>query len=437
MLPVARMNNRGMLKHRGSAGAVLLVFWLLWAGCVSVWAEGEAPAEGNPHPAQEDVSEGIRLKGVVLFGDSLSDTENTRQLIHYLSGDPGKPWFYDDLFSRLWKRVPVGMFINRLPPLGYAGGRFSNGLLAGEMAVPMLGIDSGDMTNLAFAGSWTVSSGRFISSLVRNGSSLESFSHISRGNGKWLLPSMEEMVDWYIREQKRKGQGQLDEDTLYVIASGSNDYQNRFWDVDMIVDTQIEAIDNLVAAGARHIGWGTLPDLTLTPCFADDDEKDVIRNLVDKHNQKIVKAKDMLGKAYPHVKITFVHSHDGMKLCHKHAEEFGFRYTDRACTNVTIDGCSCDGVSIMDGKGIEICDNPDEYFFWDAVHPTTRAYQFTATYLCVTAGLAGYWTNCRLPSGIDGEKAGRLAELIAESLPEELQSERHRVYELLHLKPEI
>ena len=382
----------------------------------------------------------IRIKKAVVFGDSLADTGNTQQLFQYFRGQAEKPWFFSGLFSRSWNLVPTQLFVGDMPPSGYYRGRFSNGPLAGEISARMLGLDTNNpdqYLNLAFGGSWTVPPSQFLWSWAwlwqgdETGVS-ERFRHLAAGQGKWVLPSASEVADWYLQNNQ-----QLDGDTLYVMAAGANDYQNGYWDVDAVVTYQASIIEQLIIAGARHIGWGTLPDLTFTPCFYNNESVGKIVRHVEQHNVQITRIKKQLETAYPSVKIIFLDGYAAMKLFFKHAEAFGFTVTDRGCTNVMIPGCyDRGGQSIMEiGSGsFEVCENPDQFFFWDDMHPTARAYEHIATYMCVHAGLEGYWTDCQLPGNFNEDKAETLFNLlIKEGMSKSVIPDQNKVRQLLKL----
>lgn len=364
------------------------------------------------------IDEQIRLRRVVVFGDSLADTGNTWKLTRYLNGIGDKPWFYDELFSNGWRWLPMGRIVGIAPPSGYYHGRFSNGPLAGELLIGMMGMDTNDpevMQNLAFGGSWTVSSRRFLSSWASmtwdsTVSTPEWIRHLVGGHAKWLLPSATEIVDWYLRRNPA-----LDDKTMYILESGANDYQNLYWDVDTLVDEQASIVRRLIEAGARHISWGTLPNLTATPCFKGSKNIERVLGLVRQHNQQAIDAKNALALEFPEVKITFIDGYTAMQLFFDNADSFGFKVKDQGCTNINIPGCPLEGgVSIQKGDGMTVCSNPDEYFFWDSMHPTTRAYEYVATYMCVVAGLEGYWTDCRLPKGFNLNMMDKLYELMTE-----------------------
>ena len=391
--------------------SIWLSAYRLWVVCVFLIVSG-----GGYGTTPDD--ELIRLKRVVVFGDSMSDTGNTWQVTRYLNGVGEKPWFYDDLFGAGWEWLPINQLVGVTPPSGYYQGRFSNGPLAGELVMEMLGMNADDpreMENLAFGGSWTMSSRHFLNSwisLTGDGSvSLYDWLlHLTSGQAKWLLPSASETVDWYLKRHRI-----LDGDTMYVIASGANDYQNRYWDVEGVVSEQVVMIRRLIEAGARHISWGTLPDLTFTPCFKGSSDVELVKDLVKRHNQRVIEARRLLTREYPHVKMIFVDGYSAVRLFFNHAKSFGFTVLDKGCSDVNFPGCPLKGgVPIQQAEKMSVCSNPDEHFFWDTVHPSARAYEHIATYLCVMAGLEGYWTDCRLPKGFDLDRIGRLFELIVQ-----------------------
>ncbi|MTI13597.1 hypothetical protein E1189_11300 [Sansalvadorimonas verongulae] len=373
----------------------------------------------DDHTSSETPREGlIRLKRVVIFGDSLADTGNTWQVTRYLNGIGEKPWFYDDLFAQGWEWLPISQVLGVTPPSGYYDGRFSNGPLAGELLAEMMGMSANnpsEVENLAFGGSWTMSARHFMNSwmFLTGDSSVSLYDclrHLVSGQAKWLIPSASEIVDWYLTRHRT-----LDDETMYVMASGANDYQNRYWDVESVVAEQVVMIRRLIEAGARHISWGTLPDLTFTPCFQGSEDVKLVDNLIKQHNQKVIEARKQLVQEYPYVKMVFVDGYSAVRLFFHHAESFGFKVLDKGCTDVNFPGCPLKGgVSIQQGESMSVCSNPDEYFFWDTVHPSARVYEHIATYLCVMTGLEGYWTNCRLPRDFNLGRVAKLYDLIVQ-----------------------
>ena len=369
----------------------------------------------------------VELQQVVVFGDSLADTGNTLQLTRYLTGHGPKPWFYDTLFSGWLDYLPLSAVMSPVPPDAYFHGRFSNGLVSSESVAKMMGLDTDDpeqFLNLAFGGSWTVSGQGFLKSWLNLSTLSESqFPYFLTWRrrldmvrpmalgGRLIVPSLGDIVNWYLARTKV-----LDSRAMYVFSSGSNDYQNGFWDVEKVVLIQEQCIRQVLEAGAKHIGWGMLPDLTVTPCMSNALSMGYVRNLIIHHNQLVKQAKQRIQKDWPDVRIVFVDGYGALNFLYRNASEFGIRQLDRPCTNISIPGCQdmqgCSASIWQAGSEVSICDNPDEYFFWDSLHPTARVYQLASFYLCIMAELNGYKAMCEFPEYLNEPARQKILELM-------------------------
>ncbi|CAM3432304.1 SGNH/GDSL hydrolase family protein [Parendozoicomonas haliclonae] len=388
----------------------------------------------------------IRLKKLVIFGDSLADTGNTRTLTRYFQGGVPRPDFFDHLFHFGWNRLPLKLFVGEIPPKHYYQGRFSNGPVSSELVAPMLGLDpedGGQFVNLAFGGSWSLSGKNFLSSLyqLQDDEAWDVsgvLEHLSKGFSKWFIPSAQEVVRWYLDEHPV-----LEPDTMYVLFSGSNDYQNGYWQPEAVVSAQVDILEQLIDHGAKHIAWGTLPDITITPCFIGANTYP-FKVQIERHNRMANNERIRLQQENPDIQLIFADGYSAFRLFFDNADSFGFTEKSKACTNVNVNGCpSGDGGPSIQGGLLEssylgepfkVCDHPEQYFFWDSIHPTTRVYEHVASYLCVMAGMSGYWTDCRLPADFDRPRAERLLHLLeTHKLPSGVIPSRADIKRLLNI----
>jgi len=190
------------------------------------------------------------------------------------------------------------------------------------------------------------------------------------GEFEELIPGMLTQVEWFEDDLAVAGQ-QADEDALYVVWGGPNDYQLVPDPEPMeTVGNLAEAVQTLYDLGARNFLVPNLPDLGKTPraLSMGDDISMTLTTLSQTHNTLLNR---MLGDLSQLNNINIAQL-DAFSLLNKtiaNPEAKGF-------TNVT-DSCirplSHDGK--LDGtQAFEVCDNPDEYLFWDGIHPTTVAH---------------------------------------------------------------
>jgi len=174
-----------------------------------------------------------------------------------------------------------------------------------------------------------------------------------------------------------------DPNALNVITAGGNDYNLAIVSPDasptslaalpeQVTDNLVDAVAALISTGATDILVANLPDLGSQP-FAQT------LNLVNPQGSAGLSALSTQHNLLLTNKLTALGTTSGTNIVQLDVEsitnsvinnpnEFGF-------TNVT-DSCLSDFVSIVDFGAP--CSNPDEYLFWDDIHPTTRAHGLIA-----------------------------------------------------------
>lgn len=159
---------------------------------------------------------------------------------------------------------------------------------------------------------------------------------------------------------------------LYVILVGANDY-NRFGqtDVSIPVNNIKNGIESLYTRGARNFLVPNLPDLGKTPeNLNNPTNAALLSTRVRDHNQLLANTLNTLPGTLSGASIV---SPDLFSLFNN----FIANQSDYGFTNVT-NACLVSGV---------VCANPQQYIFWDGVHPSARAHQFIGQFAAGALGV--------------------------------------------------
>ena len=304
-----------------------------------------------------------------VFGDSLSDPGNI-----YNSTTFVQP--FDWL---------LGFDIPVIPPSPYYEGRYSNGpiwtdYLAEELGLtltpsselsvfhPLLPLpspvtitDEGLRASPYFQGATTNQSINFAYGGAQTGfiGSDEQFGE--------LIPGLLTQVGWFKNDHQRTRQS-ADPNALYIVWAGPNDY----WSVENPnpeesvnnIETAIESLYNL---GARNFLVPNLPDLGITP-FAfkgGHQESDRLTNLTEEHNVLLDTTLEDLGDSLTGINLISLDVYSIFNDAITNPEKYGY-------TNIT-EPC-LDPVTLLP-RG-----NPDDYLFWDSVHPTSITHERLAEF---------------------------------------------------------
>jgi phospholipase/lecithinase/hemolysin len=224
------------------------------------------------------------------------------------------------------------------PP--YWQGRVSNGPVWVEQLAERLNLESTTENNYAVAGAMT-GDGNFNERPYRLNTD---------------LPGLADEITQFVGSLN----GPVDPDALYVVWAGAN----NFFDPANLTPEQVQqAIMETIAAvstlryyGAEHILLGNLPDLGLTPDGRDSGMGGPLTYFSIQYNQALQAALTAYG-----LDVIYFDSFTSFNAVVDNPSIYGLSNVTAACFD-----------------GAQVCGNPDEYLFWDGVHPTTRGHQVLA-----------------------------------------------------------
>jgi phospholipase/lecithinase/hemolysin len=315
----------------------------------------------------------LSIDKIIIFGDSLSDNGNlyrftldTQKLINFFPIIPKSPPYYQ--------------------------GRFSNGPVWIEMLAKKLNLSpeaKAQFENFAYGGSWVESFNE----------SLQKFPMDLTSEVNHYLGNASHSHDLY-RDRH-----------LYVIWGGGNDYLDGRRDLEFATTNTVNIINNnihtLIQDGAKYFLILNLPDLGLTPS-ANAKGSDFVSQLSELsrlHNTKLATLLLQERNNHPGIKLMTVDIAGIFKELMLNPERYQILNTKQPCYNNgynlakkdfttskefkalqegninTQHNPSLEAVfmtSLQSALGYEPCPNPNQYLFWDQVHPTKIMHAFIA-----------------------------------------------------------
>jgi len=216
------------------------------------------------------------------------------------------------------------------PP--YFQGRYSNGRVWVEYLADRLGLSASQINNFAWGGA---SSGGISDSLVPG-----------------LLSQVQSFTQTH---------SQIDSAALYVLWAGANDYLQGADDSAMPVKHVMDAIGSLSGAGARRVLVANLPNLGQLPATRNSATSASLTLLTQAHNQGLRRSLKSLGQQQPELKIMTLDANALYQEAVTNPAKFAFTNVTNAC--------------VAESKA---CSDPEQFLFWDGIHPTTKAHQILA-----------------------------------------------------------
>lgn len=307
----------------------------------------------------------VSFTGLNVFGDSLSDTGNLFNVTDALAS-------------------PFGL--SGLPPSPPYDQRNSNGPIWIDNLEQALGLSPTLSTDLLLNPT-TVSPTEGINFAF--GGALSSDVHIldddlpSFLDG--LFPGFQNQIDAFTA---LSAVIPPDPNALYVVWVGGNDYNEAFFNPtslgdlslaelpNFVTDNIIDGLTQLNSLGAKEFLVVNLPPLGEVP-FADTLDEDlpqdiprILNRLSSAHNRLLSEKLSFFDRRQPDANIITLDIDNLFDDILANPASFGL-------TNVT-EPCLINFQPVFQFDGI--CENPDEYLFWDDIHPTTAAYQIVSDF---------------------------------------------------------
>ena len=399
---------------------------------------------------------------LIIFGDSLSDIGNTQLLLEVMNRQANaellfKPVNENQRLLKLLSYLNLSLrdaevaedivaeivldIINRLVKIPvypddkyYRGpeghktyGRFSNGPVWSEWFGKMLlGDDVSNefsYINRAYGGSWASELGDQKIDWTLDIPELAN-TIVDYINGKLMPPNMHYLISAFVDEYPVSKGGEA-----IGILYGANDYMNndyskpeskanpRTHPAELVRDIQQETIrladwaaDTAANAPKSFIYISNLPDMSKAPRYIGDSKKDQGAEAladIEQHNQLL---KDMVAsfrkQSEYQGKIEFRYV-DLFSMFNTAYETLPVKNKTKACyPNNMIQAPKLipNARTIQKQPPVEPCKNPDDYFFWDVVHPTRQVYAVLSLSVCKEVAKDIASINCFMPDWKDEQQ---------------------------------
>lgn len=237
----------------------------------------------------------------------------------------------------------------QIPPsqLGYFQGRFSNGPNWADYLAADLGVTSSIATNFAIVGASTG----------------------DRNSTLPGLPGLQQQIAGFTQAFPN-----ADPNALYAVWAGSNDYLGTIAETNptIPVGNLANAIRSLAGVGAKNILVANLPDLGQTPIVSSrgPEVAGATTALVQAHNSLLAQTLTVLGTELAPQGVNLI----PLDIYGLFSDAIA-NPTKYGLTNVS-DPCLFPSPLFFPPGPVTVCPNPNEYLFWDSLHPSTVAYQF-------------------------------------------------------------
>ncbi|WP_137935882.1 SGNH/GDSL hydrolase family protein [Chitinivorax sp. B] len=285
---------------------------------ISTFAADNATSFNYTIWTNDSAAQGNTLNKVISFGDSLSDTQNAYN-------------------ASLWQ----------LPNTSWMGGRFSNGRVWAEYLSQSLNLP---FYNWAFGGSAT--------------------------DQQTVVPGLVQQVKSW-REYMREASDYHPENTLFTVLSGGNDLVNYGRSPTQAIASIREALINLIDGGARHILLLNLPDVSRAPVFKFRQNGAQVAVDVQNYNQRLNELADEMRARYgSSLQLKLFNTNSMFDDLLNNPAQYGISNIKDSCLDIRK---SSPLVYLQPQKVHSDCRDPNQYVFWDALHPTTRTHQLMAS----------------------------------------------------------
>jgi thermolabile hemolysin len=267
------------------------------------------------------VEQGAHVNKLIVFGDSLSDTQNIFN-------------------ASLWK-LP-----NRT---SWSAGRFSNGQVWPEYLSHTLDLPMYD---------WAI-----------GGSATDQY---------LILPGLLQQVESWQAYMERAPNYRA-ENTLFAVLAGANDLVNYGHTPEDAANAAYESLNRLASAGARKILLINLPNVSLAPIFATRSDAETVAAQVVDYNQRLDEAARSLRSQYgPSLQLEVFDAYGLFDALFSHPSQYGFDETKQSCLDIPNPSFLS---YIQTHEPRPECAASGHQIFWDTLHPTAHTHEWLAEQL--------------------------------------------------------
>ena len=302
-----------------------------------------------------------QISGLGVFGDNIADPGNI----------PG--------YLQAANNAGLGPFDANFPPSPpYSANRYSNGRVAAEYLSQILGIPDASVTNLAVGNAFSAQLPVDLAggALIGNGSA------IPGPIGRELFPLNNTDVQSQVAQYLATA-GPISQDDLMLLYASANDgalalntialLQLQGAEAASIIENgaitnavnTAAAAESLIAAGARQVVFGGLPDIGLTPAAAAGGLSGVAAaTAFSQITNQALAAEAVRLNAHSGAVVSVFDSYTLLTDIVANPAKYGI-------TNVTTP-CLLDPTCVTDPT------TADSYLFWDEFFPTTAVHEISA-----------------------------------------------------------
>lgn len=286
------------------------------------------------------------FSSLVVFGDSLSDVGNISAATAGIAPTPG-PY--------------------------YSNGRFSNGpvyaeSLATGLGLPALTRSTNGGNDFAYGGAQTTGTGGFEGIFIRD---------------------LDEQVSQYLSSRTPTATG------LYVVFAGANDLIGGQTNVNTPVNKLTSEMGRLITGGARQFLVFNLPPLGETPRFnGSTSTRSTYNTRSQQFNSALTTALDGVQSGNPAVTIKRLDVAEMFSQVLASPADFGL---------VNVTQSAAPGLEPGDSSYNtgQLVPNPNQYLFWDDLHPTAAVHAILAQRALDLYRLPGDFNHDNVVNGAD------------------------------------
>ncbi|CAA7052296.1 unnamed protein product [Microthlaspi erraticum] len=306
------------------------------------------------------------VPAIFTFGDSIFDVGNNH-FIKNCTAQADFPPYGSSFFHR-----PTGRFTN---------GRLVNDFISQFIGLPLqkpflelqIQILNGTLKQFPSNGINFASGG---SGLLRD-----------TNKNMFVTPIQTQLQQFQTLVEQNQIEKSIIQESLFLLESGSNDIFSYFLPfkiqtlspddyVNAMLTEVNKTIDQIYKLGARRIAFfslgpvGCVPARALLPNAPTDKCFEEMNVMAKKYNTRLEDIVNIIPTKYPGAIAVFGAVYGITRRFQTFPARYGFSDVSNACCG----GGTLGGLVQCGREGYKLCNNPNEFLFWDFYHPTERTY---------------------------------------------------------------